>query len=36
MRIKIFNTPKLSFCGWVEFGAGMSVVGGLLFSFVPF
>lgn len=32
MRIKIFNSPKLRLFSWVEFGAGLSVAGGLLLA----
>lgn len=36
MRIKLFNRPVVQLYSWVEFGAGLSVIGGLAFSFFPF
>lgn len=36
MRIKVFNTPKLSFYSWVELSVGLVVSGSLIVGYYPF
>lgn len=36
MRIQLINKPRFGLYTWAEFGAGLSVIVGVGFSFIPF